>query len=419
MLYIYCFIIFFIRTSSSIDSIAPGQSIRDGETLVSASGAFELGFFSPSSSRGRYMGIWYHKSPSTVVWVANRENQLNNTYGVLQVSNQGTLILVNSTNGTVWSSNTSSKASDLVAQLLDTGNFVVRKINDSNLENLLWQSFDYPCDTLLPGMKLGWNLEKGLDRFLSSWKSADNPGHGDSIVKIELRGYPQVVQLKGSAIYNRPGSWNGLTLTGYPGQKPNPLYKYEFVFNEKEVYYEYKLQNTSLFTRYVILPSGVGERSIWRSQRNSWEIISTTPVDQCENYALCGSNSICNISNTPICLCLKGFVPKYAQEWKISDWSNGCIRSIPLECDKNDGFHKYVGMKLPDTSSSWYSETMNLEECQESCLQNCSCAAYANLDIRNGGNGCLLWFNGIMDVRQLSQGGQDLYIRVHASELGT
>ncbi|KAF7822790.1 G-type lectin S-receptor-like serine/threonine-protein kinase [Senna tora] len=404
-------------TSTSLDNISPSQSIQDGETLVSAAGIFELGFFSPGSSKGRYVGIWYKESPSAVIWVANRETQLKETSGVLHVNNQGVLVLVNATNNTLWSSNTSSKASNPIAQLLDSGNLIVRNGNDSNLDNFLWQSFDYPGDTFMPGMKLGWNLETGLDRFLSSWKSKDDPSIGDYSVKIDLRGYPQAVQLKGTNIYTRAGSWNGLTFTGYPTQKSNPVYKFEFVFNEKEVYYEFQLQNRSVFTRYVTSPSGIAQRLVWRSQTIGWEVISTAPADQCENYALCGINSICNISNTPICVCPKGFVPKYPEEWNMSRWSNGCIRSIPLKCDNSDGFQKYMGMKLPDTSSSWHSKTMDLEECQESCLKNCSCTACANLDVRNGGSGCLLWFDRVIDMRQLLQGGQDLYIRVPASEL--
>ena len=76
-------------------------------------------------------------------------------------------------------------------------------------------------------------------------------------------------------------------------------------------------------------------------------------------------------------------------------------------------------MNVPDTSSSWFNKTMNLEECQKSCLKNCSCKACANLDIRNGGSGCLLWFDDLVDMRQFSKGGQDLYFRAPASELGT
>ena len=52
------------------------------------------------------------------------------------------------------------------------------------------------------------------------------------------------------------------------------------------------------------------------------------------------------------------------------------------------------------------------------CLENCSCQAYANLDIRNGGSGCLLWFADLVDIVVLQMGGQDLYIRVAASVLG-
>ena len=61
---------------------------------------------------------------------------------------------------------------------------------------------------------------------------------------------------------------------------------------------------------------------------------------------------------------------------------------------------------------------MSLKECEELRLKNCSCKAYANLDIRNGGSGCLLWFADLVDLVVLQMGGQDLYIRVAALVLG-
>ena len=50
-----------------------------------------------------------------------------------------------------------------IAQLLDSGNFVVREDNDANPENYLYQSFDYPGDTNLPRIKLGRSFVIGLD----------------------------------------------------------------------------------------------------------------------------------------------------------------------------------------------------------------------------------------------------------------
>ena len=100
--------------------------------------------------------------------------------------------------------------------------------------------------------------------------------------------------------------------------------------------------------------------------------------------------------------------------------SKDCVRTIRLTCNK-DRFRKYTGMVLPDTSSSWYNKNMVLEECAEMCLQNCSCTAYANLDISGGGSGCLLWYHDLIDLRHYpqAQGGQDIYIRYSDSELGT
>jgi hypothetical protein len=90
-----------------------------------------------------------------------------------------------------------------------------------------------------------------------------------------------------------------------------------------------------------------------------------------------------------------------------------------LKCDNGDGFRKHTAVKLPDTSSSWYNKSMNLKECEGICLQNCSCTAYASLDVSGEGSGCVLWFGSLVDIRELAVDGQDLYIRMAISELST
>ncbi|KAL4619363.1 hypothetical protein ACB092_06G073800 [Castanea dentata] len=386
-LFVYSILSTFLRTSITLDTITPTQSIRDGDTLASAGRRFKMGFFSPDNSKSRYVGIWYSISSGTVVWVANRDTPLNDNSGVLKVTD-GVVILLNSTNSTVWSSNTSRTAENPVLQLLGNGNLLVKDSNVDDTENFLWQSFDYPCDTLLPEMKLGRNFVTGLDRFLTSWKSTDDPTQGEFSLRLDLRGLPQVVVKKGDTIKARLGSWNGVGLTGYIGLTRNPLYVYEFMFDENEVYYKYKLKNCSFFTRFVVNPSGIAQRFTWLDRTNRWELFSTIPADQCANYAFCGAYASCNIGNTPVCACLEGFLPKSPKAWDSVDWSDGC----------------YTGLKLPDTSSSWFDKTISLKECEELCLKNCSCATYGNLDIRKGGSGCLLWL-------------EDLYVRLAASEL--
>jgi hypothetical protein len=114
-----------------------------------------------------------------------------------------------------------------------------------------------------------------------------------------------------------------------------------------------------------------------------------------------------------------GFEPKSARDWSFQDWSGGCVRRTTLTCNRGEGFVKHTGMKLPDTSSSWYNTSISLRECQELCLKNCSCMAYANMDVRGRGSGCLLWFGDLIDLREFVNTGQDLYIRMAASYLGT
>uniref|UniRef100_A0A2N9HM72 Receptor-like serine/threonine-protein kinase n=1 Tax=Fagus sylvatica TaxID=28930 RepID=A0A2N9HM72_FAGSY len=416
-LLVYLILCSLLRTSITLDTIAPTQSFRDGDTLVSAGGRFQMGFFSPGNSKGRYLGIWYTVSSGTVLWVANRDTPVNDHSGVLKVTDK-VLIILNSTNSIVWSSSNSSRtAKNPVLQLLDNGNLVVKDENVYDPVKFLWQSFDYPCDTLLSDMKLGRNLVTGLDRFITSWKSTDDPGQGEFSMRLDTRGLPQVFVMKGGTIKARVGSWNGVRLSGYTTASLNPIFGYEFVLNENEVYYEYKLKNSLALTRYVINPSGIVQRFTWMSRTHLWELFSTFPADQCANYAYCGADASCNVDKSPVCGCLERFLPKSPKKWDSMDWTDGCVRRTPLNCSGGDGFLKYVGLKLPDTSSSWFDKTMSRKECEGLCLKNCSCTAYANLDTRGEGSGCLVWFGNLVDIIVLD-GGQDLYVRMAASELG-
>lgn len=179
-----------MKLSLATDVIAPGQSITDGETLVSSSQSFELGFFSLGNSKNRFLGIWYWNIPEAVVWVANRNNPLADENGVLTIDSDGNLVLFDGTNTTVWPSNVSRKAEGPVGQLLDSGNFVVKdnKTMQEPVAVYLWQSFDYLTDTLLPGMKLGKNLKTGSEWNLTSWTSAEDPSPGNFTCRFSIQG---------------------------------------------------------------------------------------------------------------------------------------------------------------------------------------------------------------------------------------
>ncbi|XP_059661602.1 G-type lectin S-receptor-like serine/threonine-protein kinase At4g27290 [Cornus florida] len=413
-----------------LDTITSTQSLSDGQTMVTPDRTFELGFFTPSgsTSRNRYLGIWYKKiSHGTVVWVANRDTPLTDTSGggVLKLTDRGILVLVNSTNTIFWSSSNSSSSNNNavnpVAQLLDSGNLVVKGANDAaNDENLLWQSFDYPFDTLLPGMKFGKNLVTGIDRHIWSWKSSDDPSKGDYSFGLDLHGFPQFFLLKGLVERYRVGPWNGLRFSGGVGLKPNSIFTYHFVFDQQEVYYEYELVNSSVLSRRVFNQNGIVQRLIWNYKTQDWTVYGNNPSDDCDFYGRCQAYGSCNIGNFPVCRCLDKFVPRYPKDWDAADWSGGCVRRTPLNCHNgsSNGFLKYSGVKLPDTRYSWFNRSMSLKECEVVCLNNCTCMAYANIEVTAGGSGCLLWFDDLIDIRDLSEKGQDIYIRMASSELG-
>ncbi|KAM0063746.1 putative protein kinase RLK-Pelle-DLSV family [Helianthus debilis subsp. tardiflorus] len=400
-------------------TLSANQTIRYNETIVSPQETFELGFFSPDNSTNHYVGIWYKKrSYRTVVWVANRNAPLTHTSVELTLTLQGILNIRDATTGNVpWSSVNTTRTSvrNPIGQLLDTGNFII--YDEGDQENSIWQSFDFPTDTLLSGMKFGRNLVTGFERRLTSWKSEEDPDSGEFSYRLDTRGYPQVIITDGPNITFRGGPWNGLRYSGYPNFGANPVYSFTFVINQREIYYQYHLIDTSALTRLVVQPDGRVKRFLWTDSKQEWNLYQAVEIDQCDQYALCGPFGRCNINGAPVCECLKGFEPTAPDQWRNADWSQGCRRTIPLDCGPGEGFNKYSNLKLPDTKASWYNQTMTLVDCEKMCKSNCSCTAYTNSNISGTGSGCLLWFGGLIDVRTFSENGDTLYIRMPASEL--
>ncbi|MFS7951887.1 putative non-specific serine/threonine protein kinase [Helianthus anomalus] len=122
-----------------------------------------------------YIGSIGNNVRNNPVWVANRNNPIPDIYGKLIIDANGKLISIISSGGTVLDlfNPTPLVTRNASVTLLDTGNLVLRELHpDGSVKR---QSFDYPTDTLLPGMKLGINLKTGHRWSLTSWWNDELP----------------------------------------------------------------------------------------------------------------------------------------------------------------------------------------------------------------------------------------------------
>ncbi|WMV17949.1 hypothetical protein MTR67_011334 [Solanum verrucosum] len=365
-------------------------------------------------SNNRYVGIWYNNIPElTVVWVANRENPVNGTYGVLSIDPTGSLVILNrNTKIFSWKTVISS------AQLLDSGNFVF--FHDTKKENIVWQSFDHPTNTILPDMKFGIDKNTGLNRSLTSWKSMNDPGSGEYVYKIEINGIvPQVFLYKNSNRIWRTGPWTGLGWSGVPGMRPGFIFNSKYVDNESEVSVIFTMKDP-VISRLVLNESGMMSILNWQEGAKKWVQFWSAPEDSCDDYVHCGKFSNCNLYNLGEfeCKCLIGYEPRENRSWYLRDGSQGCLRKEDENvCKNGEGFAKLSNVKVPDTYNARLNRSIGLQECEKLCLNNCSCSAYASANVSIGGIGCITWYGDLIDTREFTDGGQDLYIRVSASTL--
>ncbi|KAF8660124.1 hypothetical protein HU200_057682 [Digitaria exilis] len=423
----------FAAAQAASDTLINGSNLTYGETLVSVNGTFTLGFFTRGVPARRYLGIWFtvtNSSTDAVCWVANRDQPLTDTSGVLVVRDAGDLVLLDGSGHVAWSSNTAGAASSSspTLQLLDTGNLILR---DDSSDVKLWQSFDHPTNTLLPGAKIGMNLWTGGGWSLTSWNTSDDPSQGLFRYVMFMRGgLPEILMLDSSdTIRYRTGVWNGLWFTGIPEmQSYSDKVAFQVTVSPSEVSYSYSIKPGGPLTRLVLMDTPLIQRFIWDSRSHSWTVIFKGPRDGiCDAYAKCGPSGMCDESadgatSSSFCSCVhQGFSVVSMPDWNMGDTSRGCRRDAPLDCgDKStDWFAALEGVKLPDTVNASLDMSITLDECRARCLGNCSCVAYAAADMRGGGDGsgCIMWPENLVDLQYLG-GGQTLYLRLANSKSG-
>ncbi|KAL7102368.1 hypothetical protein ACP275_08G116000 [Erythranthe tilingii] len=374
------------------DTINVSTPLTDNsyDTLVSGGNRFELGFFTPQGSEKRYVGIWYYYNKlnisRTVVWVANRDEPLvDPCVGVFGIADDGNIkIWCNGNTGVdvpvvSVSSLDTSRSSNRSLQLLDSGNLV---LVDGQHDKRLWQSFDYPTDTFLPGMKMNDN-----DMELVSWNSPTDPGKGNYTFRREQGVYS--IQ-KRSTVYWKSGEPGPFFLFNneLPSAVPQILSNSSGTgLDEKSITQHptsrsiYFPNSTRSYSNSRILMSSSGEIQYYNYstvEGGLWSLLGSAPQTRCSVYDACGNFGICNVTSDPICRCLPGFRPVSSGDWSAGQYSEGCVRIEPLISSQSQTY-RFVNLsfvtQIGGTVQS-FDRAQQEATCEDECLNNIKCQAY-------------------------------------------
>ncbi|KAL6550665.1 hypothetical protein OROMI_021153 [Orobanche minor] len=412
VLFLLCFSLS-ITLSYGTNTLSANQSLSGDRTIVSKGEQFELGFFKAGSSSNYYIGIWYKKlnsNPPTIVWVANRETPISDRFRSKLKIIDGNLVLLNESKSQIWSTNvtitTNSKSA--IAVILDDGNLVLR--DGSYSDEPVWQSFDHPAHTWLPGAKLSWDNRTKNILLLTSWRSKEDPGVGVFSFEFDPSSTNYVSKWNGSQDYWNTGDYKDKFYNYIPDMmRLNFIYNFSYHTNENGRYVTY---THTMNSRLVMDVSGQLQQQTWLETTNGWNTLWSYPRMQCEVYALCGAFGTCRQTGIPICNCLTGFKPRSEIDWNQSDFSGGCLRRTGLQCGGNTEKPDFLVITVNILPLNYTVAVGSAVECRTICFNNCSCNAYSFMD-----NKCFIWNRDLLNLWEVDAGEKTIYVKVASRDL--
>ncbi|XP_015062813.1 G-type lectin S-receptor-like serine/threonine-protein kinase SD2-2 [Solanum pennellii] len=397
-----------LKRSIKFESLNKSRVLLSGNfTVLSENKTFEVGFFKTNDESKWYLGIWFASIPTpTYVWVANREKPIKNPFlATLEISEDGRLVLKEGSRTIVWETTNLEKASDV--KLLDQGNLVLV----SNEGVLVWESFDFPTDTWLPGMNLT------AKKWLTSWRSTNDPSPGRYSLRLQPHSYGEIVLFyNGTYPYWSTGKWSENAFVDVPEMTVPYIYKFNFESPFTPMasfgYSEVTLEDGTPppLTRFMVDFTGQVKQFTWIQQAQSWNMFWSQPENMCGTYGLCGNLGFCNSKSLNPCKCLPGFTPLDGDSWDAGDFSGGCRRESNEVCGENDRFEE-VGMVGYD-GARVVSVSGTRNECERECLGNCSCIGLYHNERTNL---CKSLYGSLLNLRNLTSDGtveDKLFVRV-------
>ncbi|KAF8035939.1 hypothetical protein BT93_C1841 [Corymbia citriodora subsp. variegata] len=331
--------LFFGSSLGAIDTIGYKDLLTSNDTLVSGAGVFELGFFNDVASGIYYLGISFKADPSRrAVWV-NRENPMIDSSCTLQIRYDGNLVLIDRRQTPmIVNSGMLTTNVNTTATLLDSRNFVLEQGG-----TIIWQSFDYPTDTYLPGMKVGWfglHTDQSRIQVLVSWMSSQNPSRGSFTLAVDYDGSTKLGVWRQDIVRMDIGFWDRGSFR-FIFANTSDRYKFSYVSNGNETYFTFNSEGTDASTWFVMASTGELEEHYMVDANGN---ISFSSV----SHQLCGDSQGGN--------------------------SGTCLTSIPSSCKEGNDFSQVNGT-MP--SSALVSTVLTgFGECEALCRGNCSCTAF-------------------------------------------
>lgn len=335
-------------------------SVVENDLWLSSNGDFALGFFNRSDQPNQFgIGIRFNSrsipvDKQTVVWVAGADAAVgNSSRSFFQLTQNGELLLFDGSGGVpVWTTKT-SQLSVASAVLRDDGNFVL--LNDK--KEIVWQSFDTPTDTLLPGQKL--SVSEGLRATSRNPVSSYYTLYMSDLGQLELR-------WESSINYWKSGGPSHLNLSAvltsngtlqFLDQNLEPVWSVSGADHHESVKFRFlRLDLDGNLRLYSWVEVSRSWRSVWQAVEN-----------QCNVFATCGERGICvfNSSGSPDCKC----------PFKYNSASNSkCL--LPNQCKSSSTWveleHTLLYGMYPANDSISQS---SLQRCKDMCLHDSLCMA--------------------------------------------
>ena len=346
-------------------SLGSSLSPKNNSYWLSSSGQFAFGFY--KIDNGFAIGIWMEAiQRKTVIWTANRDDPPLPQDVNLSFSSDGMGIFTQN-QGLQTTVIHAPQQSAFSASMLDTGNFVL--YNSSSM--IIWQSFDFPTDTILPGQRLLAN------KNLVSSISETNHGSGKFQLIMQVDG--NLVQYPASKPKPENAYWNSETSTA--GEKVSlnldgngRLYLLNTTTGliVKDFYRIGSLSNKTIYRLTIGFDGILRLYSHRLNQGDDWVSEWSPTSNRCDPTGLCGPNSYCTLlDQEPICTCPPGF-GFIDQEQKIlgckRDFStDGCIST------NRDTFSLRELERIAWEDNAYSNITSSKADCREDCLMDCNC----------------------------------------------